>query len=281
MPELPEVETVTSGLNFAIKNLIVKTVHVKRYDLRIKVSKKIRSVLNNLKVKKVERIAKYGIIQFSNKYSIVFHLGMSGRIVIDRNIFPPLQKHDHIAIELFTENDNETKVRFLYRDPRRFGFFNIYKTDSHAYKNLFKNLGPEPLNANFSIEEFFNKINKSNSTIKSILLNQNIISGLGNIYVCESLFMAKISPITVGYNLTFKDITNLYTKIKEVLLKAIKEGGTSLKDHKDIEGEIGYFQNYLSVYNREKKACYNNCKEHIIRFKQNGRSTYYCPKCQK
>lgn len=281
MPELPEVETVTTGLNFAIKNLIVKKVHVNRYDLRIKVSNEITSVLNNLKVIAVKRRAKFGIIHFENEYSVVFHLGMSGRIVIDRETFTPLQKHDHIAIELCKKNNKNYKLRFSFRDPRRFGFFNIYKTHSINYNNLFKALGPEPLADNFSIDNLFNKITKSHSNIKSLLLNQNIISGLGNIYVCEALFLAGISPRTKGYSLSLKQIESLYYKIKEVLLKAIKEGGTSIQDHKKVSGEIGYFQNYLSVYNREKEKCYNNCKEQIIRFKQNGRSTYYCPKCQR
>ena len=282
MPELPEVETVTSGLNFAIKNLIVKKVLVNRYDLRIKVSDMITSVLNNIKVTKVTRRAKYGIIHFENNYSIIFHLGMSGRIVIDRKVFAPLEKHDHITIELFKKNNKNFNLRFSFRDPRRFGFFNIYKTNSDEYKKLFKFLGPEPLADNFSIENFFYKINKSHSNIKSILLNQRVISGLGNIYVCEALFLAKISPKTKGCNLSLKQIQNLHNNIKIVLLKAIKEGGTSIQDHKNVSGEIGYFQNYLSVYNREKEKCYtNDCEEHIVRFKQNGRSTYYCPKCQK
>ena len=109
-----------------------------------------------------------------------------------------------------------------------------------------------------------------------------MISGLGNIYVCEALFLAKISPKTKGCNLSLKQIQNLHNNIKIVLLKAIKEGGTSIQDHKNVSGEIGYFQNYLSVYNREKEKCYtNDCEENIVRFKQNGRSTYYCPKCQK
>ena len=281
MPELPEVETVTSGLNYTIKNLIVKKVLVNRYDLRIKVSNKITSVLNNIKVIEVKRRAKYGIIHFENKYSVIFHLGMSGRIVIDRNTLTPIDKHDHIVIELLKKNNKKFNLRFSFRDPRRFGFFNIYKTDGDGYKNLFKSLGPEPLADNFSIEKFFLKIKKSHSNIKSILLNQNIISGLGNIYVCEALFLARISPKTLGYNLSLKQIKNLHTNIKGVLFKAIKEGGTSIQDHKNISGEIGYFQNYLSVYNREKEKCYNNCEELIVRIKQNGRSTYYCSKCQK
>ena len=279
MPELPEVETVTTGLNFAIKNLIVKKVYVGRYDLRITVSKKIKSVINNVKVVGVKRRAKYGIIKFDNHYSIIFHLGMSGSIVIERNNFRPLQKHDHIAIEFIKKNNS--KIRFIFKDPRRFGFFNIYHDEDNSYKNIFKNLGPEPLIKEFSVQSFYENLNKKQSSIKSLLLNQSIISGLGNIYVCESLFLAKISPFALGCELSLKDIMYLYSKIEKVLKKAIKEGGTTLKDHKNISGEIGYFQNYLSVYNRENNKCVNNCSSLIKRNIQNGRSTYYCPNCQK
>jgi len=279
MPELPEVETVTTGLNFAIKNLIVKKVYVGRYDLRITVSKKIKSVINNVKVVGVKRRAKYGIIKFDNHYSIIFHLGMSGSIVIERNNFRPLQKHDHIAIEFIEKNNS--KLRFIFKDPRRFGFFNIYHDEDNSYKNIFKNLGPEPLIKEFSVQSFYENLNKKQSSIKSLLLNQSIISGLGNIYVCESLFLAKISPFALGCELSLKDIMYLYSKIEKVLKKAIKEGGTTLKDHKNISGEIGYFQNYLSVYNRENNKCVNNCSSLIKRNIQNGRSTYYCPNCQK
>ena len=279
MPELPEVETVTTGLNFAIKNLIVKKVYVGRYDLRITVAKKIKSVINNVKVVGVKRRAKYGIIKFDNHYSIIFHLGMSGSIVIERNNFRPLQKHDHIAIEFIKKNNS--KIRFIFKDPRRFGFFNIYHDEDNSYKNIFKNLGPEPLIKEFSVQSFYENLNKKQSSIKSLLLNQSIISGLGNIYVCESLFLAKISPFALGCELSLKDIMYLYSKIEKVLKKAIKEGGTTLKDHKNISGEIGYFQNYLSVYNRENNKCVNNCSSLIKRNIQNGRSTYYCPNCQK
>jgi len=279
MPELPEVETVTAGLNFAIKNLIVKKVYVHRYDLRIIVSKKIKSVINNVKVVRVKRRAKYGIIEFDNSYSIIFHLGMSGSIVIERNKFKPFQKHDHVAIEFIEKNNS--RIRFIFKDPRRFGFFNIYHEEDYSYKNMFKKLGPEPLIKGFSVQNFYENLNKKNSSIKSLLLNQSIISGLGNIYVCESLFLSQISPFALGCELTLKDIECLYAKIEKVLKKAIREGGTTLQDHKNISGEIGYFQNYLSVYNRESNKCINNCASLIKRAVQNGRSTYYCPICQK
>ena len=279
MPELPEVETVTTGLNFAIKNLIVKKVYVQRYDLRITVSKNIKSVINNVKVIGVQRRAKYGIIQFDNNYSIIFHLGMSGSIVIERNKFKPFQKHDHIALE-FKKNNN-IKIRFIFKDPRRFGFFNIYNNEDHNFKNIFKNLGPEPLIKGFPIKLFYENIRKRQSSIKALLLNQTIISGIGNIYVCESLFLAQISPFALGRDLSLKNIETLYSKIEKVLKKAIREGGTTLQDYKNISGEIGYFQNYLSVYDKENNKCINNCSAFIKREIQNGRSTYYCPTCQK
>ena len=281
MPELPEVETVTNGLNFAIKNLIVKKVYVRQYNLRITVSKKVKYVVNNIKVLRVTRRAKYGIIDFENQYSIVFHLGMSGRIIIERTKFSALQKHDHILMEFKEHNHNRTKVRFIFRDPRRFGFFNIYKKADYNYNKIFKNLGPEPLNKSFSVKILFKSLNNRSASIKSTLLNQSIISGLGNIYVCESLFLAKISPFNKSSNLSMKKVSFLYSKIEKVLIKAIKEGGTTIQDHKNISGEIGYFQNYLSVYNRENDYCYNNCGGSIKRSMQNGRSTYYCPNCQK
>ena len=158
---------------------------------------------------------------------------------------------------------------------------NIYYNEDWNYKNIFKNLGPEPLIKDFSVQNFYENLSKRQSSIKSLLLNQSIISGLGNIYVCESLFLAKISPFILGCELSLQDIEILYSKIKKVLTKAIKEGGTTLQDYKNISGEIGYFQNYLSVYNKEYNKCINNCAALIKRETQNGRSTYYCPNCQK
>ena len=282
MPELPEVETVTTALNIAIKNLIVKKVSIYRKDLRFPIPKDMSIILQGKKVIKVKRRAKYGIIDFNNFYSIIFHLGMSGRIIIEKKIFSRLQKHDHIVLEFKKNTKSNEEIRVIYRDPRRFGFVYLHKTKSIDYKNIFKNLGPEPLNTKFSVINFIRNIKNKNTSIKSALLDQKIIAGLGNIYICESLFLSGILPMRLCKALSRKDIEFLYFNIVKVLKVAIKQGGTSLKDYKNITGEIGYFQNFLCVYNRNGKECVNkNCTSNVKRIIQNGRSSFYCQNCQK
>jgi len=282
MPELPEVQTVTTALNFAIKNLIVKKVEINRKNLRLPIPKKLMTVLPGNKVISVNRRAKYGIINFDNNYSIIFHLGMSGSIIIEKNIFSNIKKHDHIIFEFLTSHNKREKIRFIYRDPRRFGFILFYKTHGSKFKNYFKNIGPEPLSKNFPIVSFIKNIKSKNTSVKTALLNQKIIAGLGNIYVCESLFLSGIRPTSLCKRLSYSKIEFLYFNIVKVLKKAISEGGTSIKDHKNISGEIGYFQNFLSVYNRKGKKCINNsCNQYIKKIVQNGRSSFYCQNCQK
>jgi len=282
MPELPEVQTVTTALNIAIKNLIVKKVGVMRKSLRLPIPKKLKTALIGSKVINVTRRAKYGIINFDNDYSIIFHLGMSGRIIIEKNIFPKIEKHDHIIFDFMNPQYKKEKIRFVYRDPRRFGFFLLYKTYSIKFINYFKNIGPEPLNKGFPIVSFIKVVKSKNTSIKTALLNQSIIAGLGNIYVCESLFLAGIRPTSICKKLSYSKIEFLYFNIVKVLKKAINEGGTSIKDHKNISGEIGYFQNFLSVYNRKGEECINNdCNQYIKKIAQNGRSSFYCQNCQK
>ncbi len=282
MPELPEVQTVTTALNIAIKNLIVKKVEIKRKSLRFPIPKKLKTVLPGSKVINVCRRAKYGIINFDNDSSVIFHLGMSGTIIIENDIFSKIKKHDHIIFEFTNSQYKNKKIRFIYRDPRRFGFILFYKTFSEKFKNYFKNIGPEPLNKDFPIVSFTKMIKSKNISIKTALLNQSIIAGLGNIYVCESLFLSGIRPTSLCKKLSYNKIELLYFNIVKVLKRAINEGGTSIKDHKNISGEIGYFQNFLSVYNRKGKECINtDCNEYIKKIVQNGRSSFYCQNCQK
>ena len=282
MPELPEVQTVTTALNIAIKNLIVKKVEIKRKSLRFPIPKKLKTVLPGSKVINVCRRAKYGIINFDNDSSVIFHLGMSGSIIIENDIFSKIKKHDHIIFEFTNSQYKNKKIRFIYRDPRRFGFILFYKTFSEKFKNYFKNIGPEPLNKDFPIVSFTKMIKSKNTSIKTALLNQSIIAGLGNIYVCESLFLSGIRPTSLCKKLSYNKIELLYFNIVKVLKRAINEGGTSIKDHKNISGKIGYFQNFLSVYNRKGKECINaDCNEYIKKIVQNGRSSFYCQNCQK
>ena len=281
MPELPEVETVSKALNISITNYIIKKVEVFKPNLRVLVSKNINVISKDSTIFSVKRRAKYGKIYLDNEYVIVFHLGMSGRIIIDRPESYVRQKHDHIVFHLKSSKATKKDIRLIFNDPRRFGFLNVYKNNSLDFKNIFKELGPEPLTANFNTKALQNILFKRVTSIKSVLLNQKLIAGLGNIYVCESLFASKISPYKKASDLTEKEIKTLLFKIKLVLKKAIRAGGSTIKDHKSINGEIGYFQNSFLVYDREGKICKNKfCNEKIKRIVQNGRSTFHCSNCQ-
>ena len=281
MPELPEVETVSKALNISITNYIIKKVEVFKPNLRVLVSKNINVISKDSTIFSVKRRAKYGKIYLDNEYVIVFHLGMSGRIIIDRPESYLRQKHDHIVFHLKSSKATKKDIRLIFNDPRRFGFLNVYKNNSLDFKNIFKELGPEPLTANFNTKALQNILFKRGASIKSVLLNQKLIAGLGNIYVCESLFASKISPYKKASDLTEKEIKTLLFKIKLVLKKAIRAGGSTIKDHKNINGEIGYFQNSFLVYDREGKICKNKfCNEKIKRIVQNGRSSFHCSNCQ-
>ena len=281
MPELPEVETVSKALNISITNYIIKKVEVFKPNLRVLVSKNINVISKDSTIFSVKRRAKYGKIYLDNEYVIVFHLGMSGRIIIDRPESYLRQKHDHIVFHLKSSKATKKDIRLIFNDPRRFGFLNVYKNNSPDFKNIFKELGPEPLTANFNKKALQNILFKRGASIKSVLLNQKLIAGLGNIYVCESLFASKISPYKKASDLTEKEIKTLLFKIKLVLKKAIRAGGSTIKDHKNINGEIGYFQNSFLVYDREGKICKNKfCNEKIKRIVQNGRSSFHCSNCQ-
>ena len=276
MPELPEVETVKRGLSPFLTGRKIVRVKKTRPDLRWPIPASLEHVLTGARVLKLERRGKYILWHTQDEMVMILHLGMSGRVLITKDLPKVRDAHDHLTFK------TEDGFFIRYNDPRRFGFVDIVPLKNLAEYPSLAALGPEPLSNAFNASALRQKINKKQSSIKSVLLDQTIIAGLGNIYVCEALFLAKISPKTKGCNLSLKQIQNLHNNIKIVLLKAIKEGGTSIQDHKNVSGEIGYFQNYLSVYNREKEKCYtNDCEEHIVRFKQNGRSTYYCPKCQK
>ena len=281
MPELPEVETVTKALNIAIKNFIIKKVIVYRSDLRITTSKNMNKYCEGARILYVKRRGKFGKIYLDNDYIIVFHLGMSGRMIIDNNPSFQKKKHDHIFFELESA-ENKNYISLIYNDPRRFGFISVYRNNSMTYKNIFINLGPEPLSNGFNANKLYIKLRNKSVSIKGALLNQRLVAGLGNIYVCEALFLAFIAPTKRASSLSKKKIISLVCNIKRVLIKAIELGGSTIQDHKNINGEIGYFQNYFLVYGREGMDCKNkNCKTKIKRIIQNGRSTFYCPSCQR
>ena len=271
MPELPEVQTTVNGLQPLIHKEITK---IKLYStkLRYKIPKNITKVAKNLIILKIYRLGKYIIFNCSNNYSLVFHLGMSGRLKISNINDYDYKKHDHIL--LFINGFNI----LLFNDPRKFGFVDIVKTHLINNKKYIAKLGIDALDCNFTFNYLFVKIKNSKVTIKQILLNQGIISGIGNIYASEILFDAKISPFTRGSELSITQIRRLTQSIQKILYKAINFGGTSIRNYASTDGTLGKFQNKFKVYNKENKKILGFRIRRVI---QSGRSTFYCPGIQK
>ena len=214
----------------------------------------------------------------------MIHLGMSGRITIYPGDAPPAGRHDHI--EFITEKG----ITIRYCDPRRFGFMDLFPASSYAEHPMIRHLGPEPLTDNFDVISFNNKLSGRKIPIKTALLDQRVVAGLGNIYACEALFKARISPRRLAHNIPGERSKRLVAAIKEVLHAAIIAGGSSLKDFAGTDGNLGYFQTQWAVYGRAGEKCHSiccrrdrtwYCEQPIKRIVQSGRSTFYCPKCQR
>ena len=245
--------------------------------------KNFASKIINSKIISIRRRAKYILIKLCNNYTIISHLGMSGSYrVVSLNKskdYKPI-KHDHLIIDL-------DHYKIVYNDPRRFGYIDLTNEDPDEHKFL-SFLGPEPLSNSFNADNLAKKLLNKEKAIKNALLDQNIISGLGNIYVCEALFRARINPksncskfVGVGGK-PKKPLITLVSKINQVIKEAINVGGSTLKDFSNISGKMGYFQSSFNVYGREKEECsLTDCEGIIRRYNQSGRSTFFCPKCQK
>ncbi len=270
MPELPEVETVCQGLRPHMEGNVIASVQLNRPNLRFSFPNNFASILSGTRVESITRRAKYILMHLDNDHTLLSHLGMSGRMLIDPE---ETNKHDHVVFHL--ENG-----RVVYRDPRRFGFMDLVPTPNLDSNRFLRSLGVEPLSQELDGTYLSAAFNKKHGPIKSLLLNQSIIAGLGNIYVCEALFETGIHPETPGYALNEMDIETLCVMIKEVLKRAILAGGSSLRDHRQVDGNLGYFQHQFKVYGRERKSCIQ-CKSPIERLVQSGRSTFFCPSCQK
>ena len=283
MPELPEVETVKKGLEEILVNKTIKNINLSGFSLRFPIPKNFVSLAAGKKILSIGRRAKYILFSLSDNISIISHLGMSGSYRIlsyDESISYKPNKHDHIIFQF-----EDFKV--VYNDPRRFGYIFITDKDPNDHK-LIASLGPEPITNNFNEVELAKSFYKKERPIKNALLDQTIISGLGNIYVCEALFRSKINPKKSIKKLVYSDgsakksLITLKDKINEVIDESILLGGSSLKDFSNTEGKMGYFQNTFSVYGREGEFCIlKDCDQKIKRITQAGRSTFYCPECQK
>ena len=269
MPELPEVETTRKGLEPLITNRKIVSVHIYKNRLRWEIPSHLKNTLKNQSIKKISRRAKYLLVHFDHG-QLVMHLGMSGSISVVSS-FEPLKKHEHFELKL----DNSSSIRF--HDPRRFG--SILWQNLNETITLLKNLGPEPLSYEFDNESLFNSSNGRLRNIKSFIMDSSVVVCVGNIYASESLFLAGISPKREAGKTSKKRFKVLTNSIKNVLTDAINNGGTTLNDFSNVDGNPGYFSQVLNVYGRENMPCLR-CSGKIKRIIQNQRATYYCPKCQ-
>lgn len=274
MPELPEVEIICRGLRSSIINSVIKQTKVFCYKLRKPVDPNISSKLHNKRIIDIQRRAKYILIMLSDKTSLIIHLGMSGRIVIEKNPSKQQNKHDHILF--FLDNG----YQLIFNDPRRFGLVCIADSDSLGSHKCLAHLGIEPLSNEFNENTLYSILQKKTTNIKKTLMNASLIVGIGNIYVCEILFQSNIHPETISSKISKNKINKLYSSIKNVLEDAILAGGSTLKDYVNSSGDKGYFQTQLQVYGKEGKEC-QKCSTIVKKIKQFGRSSFFCPECQK
>lgn len=272
MPELPEVETTCRGLKPAMLNKQITHVQVRQPKLRYPIPDDFSRQIEGCTVSAIRRRSKYILLDFNNGLTAIVHLGMSGRMVIDENT--PPAKHDHVLFAL--EGGHE--VRF--NDPRRFGLMLLTPTNEIAQHKLIAALGPEPLEQNFNADYLYNALKKRKSAIKPTLMDSKLVVGVGNIYANESLFYSRINPATPANKTTRKQAHTLCANIKTVLKKAIVAGGSSLRDYKQTDGKLGYFQYDFAVYGREGKPC-RTCTTPIRKITLGQRSTFFCPTCQK
>ena len=291
MPELPEVETVRLGLGPVVEGHTFTSVETRRGDLRIPFPNNFVRRLTGRTVNRLWRRAKYLMADLDSGETFVIHLGMSGRIAVygdgkerrlGKFVYPAAPagagtgKHDHVILE------TDASVRIVFTDHRRFGLMTLIETDRIGEHRLFKGLGVEPLSPAFDAAYLVRTLNGKKTPIKSALLDQRVIAGLGNIYVCEALFRSGVSPKRLAKSLSLARIAPLVHEIKTVLRDAIAAGGSSLRDHRRTDGEMGYFQKTFFAYGREDEPCLKKgCKGTVKRLVQAGRSTFYCPACQK
>ena len=269
MPELPEVETVRRGIESIVTGQTVLRVQRSAHHIRGNFTAQKCAELEGKIIQAVQRRAKYLLLCFSTQEILMIHLGMSGQLLIN-----PLHQsaHDHLCVELSSKN------RMVYRDPRRFGMLSLYE-DMNSFEQD-KHLVPDGTSPQLTTEYMRLVCNKHNKNIKALIMDQRIISGIGNIYASEILFSAKISPFKTTAKLSKNECEQIALHTNKILQAAINAGGTSLKDHTQANGKLGYFQQQLNVYNKAGNLC-NVCQHIIDSSVQEGRTTFYCPQCQK
>jgi len=292
MPELPEVETVRRGLQPFMEGAKILHAEARRKDLRFPFQKDFAARLNGQIVIGLGRRAKYLMADLSSGDVLLMHLGMSGsfRVVKPGEDATPGsfhhprnedRTHDHVLFRMSSGAD------IVFNDPRRFGYMKVIARNGLDDEPLLRGLGPEPLGNEFDAAMLAKACANKKTSLKAALLDQRVVAGLGNIYVCEALFRARLSPRRLAATITTKKgeatdhARRLVEAIHAVLNQAIRAGGSSLRDHRQTNGELGYFQHSFQVYDREGEPCPGGCGGVVRRFTQNGRSTFWCPKCQK
>jgi formamidopyrimidine-DNA glycosylase len=283
MPELPEVETVRRGLLPVMEGRVILRAQVNRPDLRWPLPEGMAGRLTGRRVLRLRRRSKYLLADLSGDETLLVHLGMSGRMLVSGAMLgafhhdhPAPQKHDHVVLDM------EGGARITFNDARRFGAMDLMPTDAAEAHPLLARLGPEPLGNGFDEAYLTAALQGRRTPIKAALLDQHLVAGLGNIYVCETLHRAGISPRRLAGTLSARRAASLVPQIREVLAEAIEAGGSSLRDYRQADGELGYFQHAFRVYDREGQPCPTpGCPGTIRRIVQSGRSTFYCPRCQR
>ncbi|MBB4063769.1 bifunctional DNA-formamidopyrimidine glycosylase/DNA-(apurinic or apyrimidinic site) lyase [Gellertiella hungarica] len=296
MPELPEVETVRRGLEPVMAGALIERLELRRPDLRFPLPDALSERVSGRRILGLSRRAKYLLIDLDNGWTLLSHLGMSGSFRIEEGGQSEMpgefhharskdEKHDHVVFHLVT---GQGPVRVVYNDPRRFGFMDLFERREMESHPAFRDLGPEPLGNALQAGGLAARLAGKSQPLKGALLDQRLIAGLGNIYVCEALWRSHLSPLRKAGTLVRKSgrpapqLETLVEAIRAVIAEAIEAGGSSLRDHIQTDGSLGYFQHSFAVYDQEGKPCRTEgCGGTVERIVQSGRSTFYCPSCQK
>lgn len=283
MPELPEVETVRRGLEPVLVGRVIERAQVNRPDLRWPFPPAMAARLTGARIEALRRRSKYILADLSTGETLLIHLGMSGRMLVSgapmgevHHPHPAPARHDHVVLDI------AGGARVTFNDARRFGAMDLLPTATAEAHPLLAGLGPEPLGNDFHADYLADRLRGRATPIKSALLDQHLVAGLGNIYVCEVLFRAGIHPARLARAVTAAEVLRLVPMIRDVLAEAIEAGGSSLKDYRQADGELGYFQHSFRVYDREGQVCATpGCGAVLQRLVQSGRSSFFCPACQR
>jgi formamidopyrimidine-DNA glycosylase len=282
LPELPEVETVRRGLEPVLHGRVIERADVRRPDLRRPFPPRLAERLRGARVTGLRRRSKYLLIDLDRGETLIAHLGMSGRLLLSGAplgafVHPRAapQKHDHVVLDI------EGGARVTFNDARRFGLLDLWPTEGLESHRLLAGLGPEPLGNGFDGPYLAARLAGRATTVKAALGDQRTVAGLGNIYVCEALWRARVSPLRLARDVTPAEAEGLAAAVRSVLADAIAAGGSSLRDYRQADGELGYFQHSFAVYGREGEPCPRpGCPGRIARAVQSGRSSFFCPTCQ-